>query len=90
MTEKSLSLAARGWYTFQVDVSCNKAHIAQDIERLYKVDVTRVRTIMVRGKSRRVGRKRTEVKKSDWKKALVQVKEGQTIDAFEVSGEAVK
>ena len=83
ITEKSLRLAGRGWYTFVVDEDANKEQIASQIHQLFGVDVTSVRTIKMAGKIRRVGRKMREVRRSDWKKAMVQLKSGQHLDIFE-------
>ncbi len=87
ITEKSLSLAGRGWYTFAADVRARKEDIASDIAKLYAVNVVAVRTISMHGKMRRSGKRMTMTKKSDWKKALVMLKSGQKIDAFEVTKE---
>jgi len=85
ITEKSLSLAAHGWYTFLVDVKARKEDIAEAIAKFYTVTVTNIRTAHMHGKMRRVGRMMKYVKKSDTKKAMVQLAEGQKIDAFEVT-----
>lgn len=90
VSEKSLLLAAKGWYTFVVDISTTKQTAARAIEKLYSVNVTNVRTMIMHGKQRRVGRKQKSVQKSDWKKALIQLKEGQSISAFEVTPEGEK
>lgn len=90
ITEKSLSLAAKGWYTFGVAIASNKVHIAHAITDMYKVTVVDVRTMIMHGKERRSGKRQKKVTKSDWKKALVRLKEGQKIDAFEVTGEPEK
>ena len=90
ISEKSLSLASRGWYTFAVNLASNKAVIAQSVGDLYKVAVLDVRTIVMHGKEQRHGKRSQKVRGSDWKKALVRLKAGQKIDAFEVSGEAEK
>lgn len=90
ITEKSLSLAARGWYTFAVDAASSKPVIAKAIGGLYNVDVTDVRTMILHGKERRSGRRMRRVRRSDWKKALVQLKGGQKIDAFETAPEGEK
>jgi len=82
MTEKSLDLAAKGWYTFKVDIDAPKKQIASAISRLYNVTVKQVRTILLHGKVRRVGRKMLTVTRPNWKKALVQLSPGQTIEAF--------
>jgi len=85
ITEKSLNLASRGWYTFAVAKHARKEHIAQEVEAKYHVDVLSVRTVPMHGKVRRTGKKMTPTHRPDWKKALVQLKAGQKIDAFEVS-----
>ncbi|MBI4066152.1 50S ribosomal protein L23 [Candidatus Gottesmanbacteria bacterium] len=90
ITEKSLSLASRGWYTFVVVSASSKPEIAQAIGDVYSVTVVDVRSMIMHGKERRAGKKQKRVTKSDWKKALVRLKEGQKIDAFEVTGEGEK
>lgn len=87
LTEKSLSLAAKGWYTFAVDMASRKNDIAHEVGEAYKVAVTRVRTIRMPQKTRRVGRAARPTIRSAWKKALVTLSKGQTIDAFEVSSQ---
>lgn len=90
ITEKSLSLASRGWYTFAVHPASNKPQIVQAIHDLYNVTVIDVRSMIMHGKEHRVGKRQKRATKSDWKKALVRLKEGQKIDAFEVTGEEGK
>ena len=85
ITEKSLALAAKSFYTFSVAASANKAEISREIGILYKVKVTGIRTVSMHGKVRRVGRKMNTVRKSDWKKAIVKLAPGQKIEAFEVT-----
>ena len=90
ITEKTLTLAARGWYTFVVAGGAAKPAIAQSVSQLYKVTVVSVRTVSMHGKVRRVGKMSKYVQKADWKKALVRLVKGQKIDAFEVTGEQVE
>lgn len=90
ITEKSLQFAGRGWYTFAVALASNKAVIAAAVGDLYKVNVIDVRTIVMHGKEQKHGKRSQKVRESDWKKALVRLKSGQKIDAFEVTGEAEK
>ena len=78
ITEKSTNLNALNKLTFKVAKDANKSSIKKSIEKLYKVEVIKVNTIlskprvkMVRGK---VG------SKTGYKKAIVTLKEGQTID----------
>jgi large subunit ribosomal protein L23 len=85
ITEKTMDLAARGWYTFIVDLNARKNEIADAIALQYKVKVIDVRSMRIHGKMRRVGRKMKYVKKPDTKKAIVRLTEGQKIDAFEVT-----
>ncbi len=87
ITEKSLDLASRGSFTFQVHQNATKGSIAAEISDRFRVDVLDVQTITVHGKTKRVGRRRTPVKASSWKKAIVSLKKGQTIGLFEVKGE---
>lgn len=87
ISEKSLSLASQGWYTFAVALASNKGAIAQSVGNLYKVTVTDVRTIVMHGKEQRHGKRSKKVRGSDWKKALVHLKAGQKIDAFEVTSQ---
>ncbi|HCS78454.1 TPA: 50S ribosomal protein L23 [Patescibacteria group bacterium] len=82
ITEKSLQLAQKGWYTFQVAKQSHKVHVARAVNELYKVKVLDVRSITVPGKEMKTGRKRTVRKTSAWKKALVKLAKEQTIAVF--------
>lgn len=83
VTEKtSLGTQLGNTITLVVDRDANKIEIKQAVETLFKVDVTSVRTSVVAGKVKRVGR--TFGKRQNWKKAYVTLKEGQTVDFFEV------
>ena len=68
-------------YLFEVDRRANKIQIREAVESLFKVTVTEVRTMIVRGRMRRMGRGHAKTKK--WNKAIVAVKEGDTIEFFE-------
>jgi len=85
ITEKTLTLAASGWYSFLVHKAAEKPGIAKAIADFYKVNVVGVRVASMHGKMRRVGKLMKYTKKSDWKKALVHLSKGQKIDAFEVA-----
>jgi large subunit ribosomal protein L23 len=77
-TEKGTRLEEKGCYQFIVAKTATKIDIARAIEKMYKVKVTDVNTIIVRGKMKRV---RREIgKQPDWKKAFVQLQEGQKIE----------
>ncbi len=86
ITEKSTAQASQGKYTFEVDKKAAKGEIKRAVEELFGVKVLGVRTANIRGKEVRVGRRRTLSKRSDWKKAVVTLKEGDKIDIFEVGG----
>jgi len=81
VTEKTLGAAERSnTYTFRVRAGANKVQIRQAIEHLFKVKVTDVRTQRYSGKQRRMGRSVGFT--SAWKKAVVRVKDGDTIDFY--------
>lgn len=82
LTEKSMDMSHAGKYTFRVAKDANKIEIADAVEKIFKVDVVKVNTMTVRGKKRRMGRF-PEGRTSDWKKAIVTLKAGQTITLFE-------
>jgi len=68
-------------YTFEVDVRANKRQIKDAVERVFNVKVQAVNVINMRGKSRRLGRQAGWTK--DWKKAIVTLAAGQSIQLFE-------
>ena len=82
VTEKAMRLAeSDGTYTFVVERAANKHQIRHAVETLFKVDVVGIRTLVQRGKARRMVRKRIiPGRRPSWKKALVTLKEGQRID----------
>ena len=68
-------------FAFEIDMRSNKTEVKQAIESLFKVKVVSIKTAIVRGKFRRVGR--SEGQRSNWKKAIVTLKEGDAISIFE-------
>jgi large subunit ribosomal protein L23 len=82
LTEKSYVLAETGKYTFRVHEKAHKTQIRQAIEQLFDVNVVEVRTASVKSKPKRRGQ--TAGRSRQWKKAIVQVREGQTIPVFQV------
>ena len=72
-------------YGFVVLISANKIEIKKAVETKFNVTVDKVRTVRVKGKRKRMNTKRgmTFGKRSDWKKAFVTLKEGDSIDLFE-------
>jgi len=82
LTEKSTAQKESAHQvSFEVDRKANKVEIRTAVEKLFKVKVLNVNTINLEGKRKRMGR--TIGRKSDWKKAIVTLKEGETIDFFE-------
>ncbi len=82
ITEKSTALhKLENKYSFQVDNKATKIQIAKAVESLFNVQVVKVNTMIVKGKKRRVGAH--EGMRSDWKKAIVTLKKGDTIKSFE-------
>ena len=82
VTEKSTQQKiAYNEYLFEVDRRASKHQIKEVVEKLFKVDVLKVNTLIQHGKYKRVGRSQNLTKK--WKKAIVRLKEGQRIEFFE-------
>lgn len=84
-SEKTLNLAAKGRYTFVVALKATKYQIKKALKDMFAVDVTAVRTMVVKGEMKRVGKKRLLAKQSNYKKALVVLKKDQKLDLFEQS-----
>ncbi len=82
-TEKTENILASGQnkYYFKVAVNANKIEIKKAAEELFKVKVLKCDTIKMKGKRKRWGR--TNGKRSDWKKAIITLKEGEKITIFE-------
>ncbi|MDJ0922789.1 MAG: 50S ribosomal protein L23 [Henriciella sp.] len=78
ITEKSTLVAEENKVIFKVRNDATKPEIKEAVETLFKVDVTKVNTILVKGKTKRfrgmLGRR------SDYKKAIVTLKDGQSVD----------
>jgi large subunit ribosomal protein L23 len=82
VTEKSTDkLEKEGSYSFVVARDANKVEIAQAIQELFNVKVTDVRTMQYRGKEKRLGR--FVGRRAGWKKAIVRLRAGDTIEIFE-------
>ena len=81
ITEKSTTLMAEGKYVFEVAKSANKIEIAKAISQIFNVKVVSVNTVNVEGKVKRMGR--SIGKRSDYKKAIVKLAAGETIEFFE-------
>lgn len=80
LTEKATRLREKNQVIFEVARDANKIDIKNAVEALFKVNVTNVNTLVMRGKDRRMGR--GYAKMQNWKKAMVTLKDGQSIDFF--------
>lgn len=78
ITEKATLLSEDGKLVFEVAMNSTKKEIAAAIESLFKVTVTKVNTLVVKGKTKRF--KGIPGKRRDYKKAMVTLADGQTID----------
>ncbi|NPD31198.1 50S ribosomal protein L23 [Eggerthellaceae bacterium zg-1084] len=80
ITEHSYDMMEKNTYTFEVARNANKIQIAKAIEEIFSVKVVKVNTLTVKPKKKRVriqqGYTRT------WKKAMVTLKDGDTIELF--------
>jgi large subunit ribosomal protein L23 len=82
ITEKGMRLNEEGGtVVFRVDARANKLQIKHAVEVLFNVKVTKVNTLNVEGKKRRI--RYREGKRPDWKKAYITLREGDSITFFE-------
>lgn len=81
ISEKSIYLAERGIYVFEVPTSTNKIEVTKAVEAVFKVNVTDVNIVVAKGKLKRF--KQILGRQKDVKKAMVKLKSGQKIDLFE-------
>ena len=85
ITEKGSMMAeSKPVVVFEVPLDVNKTEIKKAVQVIFNVDVDHVRTMVVRGKLKRRGR--YIGKRSNWKKAIVTLAEGQEIDFFGATG----
>lgn len=87
ITEKSMKLADKGFYTFEVSKDAIKAQIAKIVAEKFNVKVLRVKTINLKGKKKVQRRVRKSYQTTGLKKAIVQVAKGQKIPIFETPKE---
>ena len=78
VTEKSTSLSEFNKVVFKVHKGANKNTIKKNIEKIFKVNVIKINTINLKGKTKIIKNKKTY--KSGYKKAIVTLKKGQSID----------
>ena len=81
ITEKTMAAMVENKYTFIVHQSANKVQVKRAIEEIFNVKVEDVKTMRVEGKTKRVG---VHIgKRADYKKAIVKLAEGSSIEFFE-------
>ena len=85
LTEKAARLKEQNQVVFEVALGANKIQIKHAVEELFNVKVTDVNTLVQRGKPKRLGRQ--ELKRPNWKKAIVTLQEGDDIQFFDESKE---
>ena len=78
ITEKATILSEKNKVVFKVNNKANKKSIKNNIEKIFKVNVTKVNTILMKPKTKLVRGKL--VKKKGFKKAIITLKKGQSID----------
>ncbi|HEY97150.1 MAG TPA: 50S ribosomal protein L23 [Dehalococcoidia bacterium] len=81
ITEKSTELQSLNKYAFEIADGANKPQVKQAIEAAFKVKVTGVNVVTMRGKAKRIGRRLIQT--PDWKKAIVTLQPGDKIEFFE-------
>ncbi|GCE04563.1 50S ribosomal protein L23 [Dictyobacter sp. S3.2.2.5] len=85
VTEKSVRLQERNQYTFEVAVNANKIDVRRAVEQLFNVKVVAVNVLRMPGKPRLIRRRGAAprpVAAREWKKAIVTLAEGESIDAL--------
>ena len=86
LSEKSNMLVSQNKYVFRVNVNANKIQIKSELEKRFKVTITKVRTMNFKGKVKNTTMRsgghvlRSSGKRESWKKAIVTLKEGDKIN----------
>ena len=80
LTEKANLLREKNQVVFEVSRDANKAQIKDAIQAMFAVKVIDVNTLIMRGKDKRRGRGYSKLQ--NWKKAIITLKEGDSIDFF--------
>ncbi len=83
ISERSLKEMESNKYVFEVDKKANKKEITQAVKKKFGVDVLKVQTRLIKGRSRRMLRGRNRVSLAPMKKATLQIGKNQKIDIFE-------
>lgn len=81
ISEKAVAMMGEGKYQFKVRLDANRTQIKVAIQEIFNVTVLNVNTMRQHGKTRRVGK--FQGRRSDWKRAIVKLKDGDSIKVFE-------
>ncbi len=81
VTEKVTDLGTLGKYVFEISPQANKTEVRQAIEKVYGVSPVKINIIKIKGKKVRYGRTTGNTK--EWKKAIVTLKAGETLEIYE-------
>lgn len=81
-SEKTIKEAGQGRFTFRVGLKTTKPQIKEAVEENFNVKVKNTKTLIVKGRKKNVGKKRTSLKLGPWKKAIVTLLSGQKIEIF--------
>lgn len=84
ITERSMALVKQNKFSFRVARNADKETIKKAIKAQFNVDPIAIETVVQKGKSQRVGVRRTERRQEAYKKAVVTLKSGQKIDIFDL------
>jgi large subunit ribosomal protein L23 len=85
VTERTVAQQVQNKYTFRVALTANKIDVRRAVEAMFKVHVTKVNTMRMPGKPRAIRRRGSAprpVPAREWKKAIVTLREGDSIDAL--------
>jgi len=78
VTEKSTNLSEQNKVTFKVPIKANKINLKKNVEKIFKVNVTKINIINKQSRKKMVRGKKVKVK--GYKKAIITLKKGQSID----------
>lgn len=90
ITEKSFDKANRGWYSFILDKDLNKNQAKKIIENFFSVNVVKIKSVILKGKTKRSWKTKKQVKEQDRKKVVVKLAKDQKIEIFETGGQPPK
>ncbi|PIU03237.1 50S ribosomal protein L23 [Candidatus Shapirobacteria bacterium CG08_land_8_20_14_0_20_39_18] len=80
ITEKLMN---SGLYAFAVDIKASKKEITKAIKEVFGVDTVSIRTVIVKGKTKKSWKTRKSLPAAPWKKAILRLRSGQKIEMFE-------